>query len=391
MRQVRLGDILRPRKETVHPYDKPRGMAVFVGLEHLESGTGRRIGALEIDLETLTGRKPKFYEGDIVYGYLRPYLNKVWVAEFDGLCSVDQYVYEVDRSVANAEFVAWFMRSPHYLEQAPVQAGPGQLPRIRLEEVAGVELELPDLNQQTRIAGAIRSRLAAVEQARAAAEDQFAAAKRLAAAYLRKVFAGAVSSTWQKTVLGDLCEVQLGKMLSPAARLGTEPKPYLRNANVQWNRFDLSSLLRMDFSGTEAKKFELRPGDILVCEGGEPGRAAVWAGQIVPCFYQKALHRLRVRRDRAIPTFIMYRLWFGGLTGEFVGSHAKTTIAHLPAIRLERLPVAVPSISEQKGIVRTLEGAFAKGAELEGAAREQLRQIDAMPALLLRRAFSGEL
>lgn len=165
---------------------------MFVGLEHLESGIGRRTGLLEIDLETLTGRKPKFYEGDIVYGYLRPYLNKVWVAEFDGLCSVDQYVYEVDRAVANAEFVAWFMRSPHYLEQAPVQAGPGQLPRIRLEEVARVELELPDLDRQTRLVEAIHSQLAAVERARGAAEAQVHELLNLQSALLRRVFSGAV-------------------------------------------------------------------------------------------------------------------------------------------------------------------------------------------------------
>jgi type I restriction enzyme S subunit len=67
MKRVRLGDVLRLRKEIVHPHDKPRGRAVFVGLEHLESGNGHRTGALDIDLERLTGRKPKFYKGDVVY------------------------------------------------------------------------------------------------------------------------------------------------------------------------------------------------------------------------------------------------------------------------------------------------------------------------------------
>ena len=69
-------------------------------------------------MSRLGGRKPRFYRGDILYGYLRPYLNKVWIAEFDGLCSVDQYVYRVDASVADTEFIAWFMRSPVYLRPA---------------------------------------------------------------------------------------------------------------------------------------------------------------------------------------------------------------------------------------------------------------------------------
>ena len=82
----RLGNVLLLRKEIIHPRDNPKGAAVFVGLEHIESGTGERIGSLNLEMSELTGRKPKFYKGDVVYGYLRPYLNKVWNAEFDGLC-----------------------------------------------------------------------------------------------------------------------------------------------------------------------------------------------------------------------------------------------------------------------------------------------------------------
>ena len=117
-------------------------------------------------------------------------MNKLWVAEFDGLCSVDQYVYEVDRSVADPEFVAWFMRSPNYLAGAPVATGPGQLPRIRLEEVAAVELDLPDLDQQRRTVAAIREQRATAKRARAAAEGQLQAANALPAALLRRAFSG---------------------------------------------------------------------------------------------------------------------------------------------------------------------------------------------------------
>ena len=81
-----------------------------MGLEHIEPNSGRRIGSLTIDLGSLTGRKPTFRRGQIVYGYLRPYLNKVWVAEFDGYSSVDQFAFDV-RPAGGHEFVAAFMRS----------------------------------------------------------------------------------------------------------------------------------------------------------------------------------------------------------------------------------------------------------------------------------------
>jgi type I restriction enzyme S subunit len=94
-RTCQLGDLLDFRNEIVHPKDQPEGPSIFVGLEHIERDTGIRIGAEHIDLSELTGRRARFYAGDIVYGYLRPYLNKVWIAEFDGICSVDQYVFMV--------------------------------------------------------------------------------------------------------------------------------------------------------------------------------------------------------------------------------------------------------------------------------------------------------
>jgi type I restriction enzyme S subunit len=190
----------------------------------------------------------------------------------------------------------------------------------------------------------------------------------------------------QQRIVGSL-----GKMLSPASRGGASPLPYLRNANVQWDHLDLTSISKMDFESDELVKFELRPGDLLVCEGGEPGRAAVWDGRISPCYYQKALHRLRVRTEVAIPQFIMYRLWFGSVSEEFGESHAKTTIAHLPAVRLARLAIRVPPVSDQQWIVETLAKEMEGVVQMRKVVEGHLSAVNTLPAALLRRAFSGEL
>jgi type I restriction enzyme, S subunit len=147
----------------------------------------------------------------------------------------------------------------------------------------------------------------------------------------------------------------------------------------------------MDFDDREKRKFELKPGDLLVCEGGEPGRSAVWEGQIQPCYYQKAVHRLRPKVKDVDPHFLMFRLWLGGISGEFSDSHSKTTIAHLPAIRLATLPIALPSIQSQRGIVVTLMNEFAVVERARAAAEQELQFIRSFPGVLLRRAFSGEL
>lgn len=187
---VKLGNVLSLRSQIIHPRSNPIGEATFVGLEHIASHTGRRIGGDEIKMENLTGRKAQFHAGDIVYGYLRPYLNKVWLADFTGLCSVDQYVFSVPPDQADNRYVAWYMRSPRYLGLAPISAQPGQLPRIRTNEVAAVPIPIPPLPIQRAIASRLDESFAEVAALRAALDARLAAVEHLPAALLREVFGG---------------------------------------------------------------------------------------------------------------------------------------------------------------------------------------------------------
>lgn len=188
--QFKLGDVLIRSTEIIHPHDNPKGIATFVGLEHIESGTGKRIGSLEVEMSELTGRKPMFYEGQLVYGYLRPYLNKVWVAEFDGLCSVDQYIYSINSDLAVTDYIFWFMLSPVYIERSPVGSNTSQLPRIRLEEVAAVDFGLPSLEDQQRIVRDIQCAVNEINHACTALRERLQAVNLMPAAVLRRAFNG---------------------------------------------------------------------------------------------------------------------------------------------------------------------------------------------------------
>ena len=81
-------------------------------------------------------------------------------------------------------------------------------------------------------------------------------------------------------------------MLDKAKNKGT-PRRYLRNINVRWFDFDLSNILEMRFEDSELSEFAIRSGDVLICEGGEPGRAAVWDDRETDIYFQKAIHRVR--------------------------------------------------------------------------------------------------
>lgn len=164
-----------------------------------------------------------------------------------------------------------------------------------------------------------------------------------------------LQSNWRLERLADVFDIQLGKMLSGKARAGISPKPYLRNRNVQWGSLDTSEIVEMDFNDREMEKFRLRNGDLLMCEGGEPGRTAIWRDELTECYYQKAIHRLRPLDGRTLPEFFLYWFRFAfDITNIYGISGASSTIAHLPLAQLRSLSVPVPPMAEQRQIALAL-------------------------------------
>jgi type I restriction enzyme S subunit len=143
-------------------------------------------------------------------------------------------------------------------------------------------------------------------------------------------------------------------MLNEEARNNQDVLPYLANFNVQWGRFDFSRLNKMHFSEKEKEKFSLRKGDLLVCEGGEVGRGAIWREEVEPCFYQKALHRLRPLGNTISTEFMLYYLQFISSGKMLSRLTLESSIAHLTRETLLKLPIIVPPIAVQKRIVDTL-------------------------------------
>lgn len=161
-------------------------------------------------------------------------------------------------------------------------------------------------------------------------------------------------SGWVMRRLGDVAETRLGKMLDKGKATGAPTMSYLRNANVQWGRIDTSDLLQIEIPGDERERFSLRRGDLLVCEGGEIGRCAVWTGPDDVMAYQKALHRVRGGPDVDV-RYLRYLLDLYSRDGTLRRHATGSTIAHLPQEVLRRLPVPLPLLKEQRRIVDLLE------------------------------------
>jgi len=160
---------------------------------------------------------------------------------------------------------------------------------------------------------------------------------------------------WNWRPLGELFEIGAGKTMSAAARAGAEKVPFLRTSNVLWDDIDLSTVDEMSMSSEELAEKSLRAGDLLVCEGGEIGRAAVWDRRVEVMSFQNHLHRLRPLCTDVEPRFYVYFLQsaFTQL-GIFEGAGNKTTIPNLSRNRLAALDVPHPSLDEQRAIANSL-------------------------------------
>jgi type I restriction enzyme S subunit len=134
--------------------------------------------------------------------------------------------------------------------------------------------------------------------------------------------------------ISEVFEIQLGKMLNKLAKVGKFSAPYLGNRAVQWDFVDMSAIEVMDFNASEREKFALLPADLLVCEGGDVGRTAMWRGESDGCYYQKAIHRLRPKSDNALPAFMLRFMRFARDNGYFREFTSQSSIAHLTQEKL---------------------------------------------------------
>ncbi|MDD2580873.1 MAG: restriction endonuclease subunit S [Desulfuromonadaceae bacterium] len=217
-----------------------------------------------------------------------------------------------------------------------------QISRSTIEDLS---IPLPPLPEQIRIA-AILDKADSIRRKRQEAV-------RLTEELLRSVFLDMFGDPvtnpkgWETRAFAVVCETRLGKMLDANQQTGEYLRPYLRNSNVQWDRIESSDLEQMDFNEKDRKTFSLKDGDVLICEGGEVGRAAIWRNQLTDCYFQKAIHRARPNQTLALPEYVMFWLWFMSKNGGFKDHVTSATIAHLTGEKLKEIQMTLPPITMQ--------------------------------------------
>ena len=186
---------------------------------------------------------------------------------------------------------------------------------------------------------------------------------------------------WEIKKLGEVCESDLGKTLNQSKDTG-ELRPYLCAVNVLWDKIDFATLKETRFENAELERYTIKKGDLLICEGGDIGRAAIW-NYDYEIQYQNALHRVRLD-DSILPRFLLLYLKHLKDSGVLDTRYGKgVTIKHLVKSSLLSIPVPIPPRKEQERIVEELDclsGVIEKK-------REQLRELDALAQSIFYEMF----
>ncbi len=237
-----------------------------------------------------------------------------------------------------------------YVNVLRLQAIGGVIKYIKLSNLTDARIELYDIKKQKAIVECLKK----VNRILKNKTKQIDLLDELIKSRFVELFGDILcnSKGWPIYTLDAISSSRLGKMLDAKRNTGKNSFPYLANFNVQWFEFDLSELHEMDFNDVDREEFSLKDGDLLITEGGEVGRCAIWHKEISDCYFQKALHRVRCDKNIILPEYLA---WWFKFHSDFNGFEdivgGKATIAHLPGVKLKKLKIEVPDINVQKDFV----------------------------------------
>ena len=202
---------------------------------------------------------------------------------------------------------------------------------------------------------------------------------------------GDIPEHWQSAALRHRYSQCLGKMLDSKRITGNHPLPYLRNVDVQWDRINTKDLPTMDIPPDEYGRYTVQQGDLLVCEGGEVGRCALWSDELPVCGFQKALHRLRPRKaGQDVPRFLHYALRVA-VKGDALNDGHLSTIAHLTGDKLRAHRFPFPPVAEQKALVSFLDAVSKQADRAVSRAERQIGLLSEYRTRLIADVVTGKL
>ena len=376
--------------------------------------------------------------GDLVISGIN--VAKGAIAVYQGMEPVTATIhyssYIFDDSVVDLEYFKYFVKSPAFIETLKKQAKGGIKTEIKSKVFLPLEISLPDLPTQKQIVKRISENLKRVNELAKEIETQKRYAKQFRRNILQDAIEGKLTADWRKehpvqkgnpdydaealfesiqkerevdkkrktlppildvekpfelptgwkwVRLGEISESCLGKMLDGIKNQGM-PRKYLRNLNVRWFDFDLSDLLEMKIRDEELSRYSVKKGDLLICEGGYPGRSAIWNESYSICF-QKAIHRVHFFSMADMSIIFNYYLFYLCETNQIERYLTGEGIKHLTGVKLKQMIITLAPSQEQAEIVSRMKKLLLEVEQLEKEITQREEYTNQLMRSILQEAF----
>jgi type I restriction enzyme S subunit len=393
---ISLGELLRleRRKVKVEPEKLYQEIGIYCfgrGIFHKNPRTGFEVGDKDLFL---------MKEGDFILQVTFAWEGAIAIvsAAEDGMYGSTRYpTFRVDESRCLPQFLLNYFKTEQGLQQL-VKICPGSAGRNRvlsIKRIPEVLVPLPPLAEQRRVVARIEELAAQIHEARTLRHQAAEEAEAIVASETNALFNSDEIKEWQTKTLEEVAEIRSGVTLGRKLTGRTIRLPYLRVANVQDAHLDLSEIKEVEVLESEADKWKLQSGDLLLTEGGDwdkLGRGTVWREEIPNCIHQNHIFRVRTKPDEFVPEFVAKLISSPIGKAYFQEASKQTTnLASINQRQLKAFKLFRPPLAEQRRIVAEVEALQAEVDALKRLQAETAAELEALLPAILDRAFKGEL
>jgi len=374
-------------------FDKAQGIhrgLPYVGLEHIESHTARFIGST--DPKPVKSSTFRFSDGHVLYGRLRPYLNKALAPDFEGHCSTEIFPLKPSRELTR-EFLLYWLLADETCERINATSTGARMPRAQMNEVMEFDFPLPPLSEQQRIVGLLDEAFEGLATAKANAEKNLQNARALFESHLQSVFTQR-GKGWVEKKLEDIadadCSLSYG-IVQPGEEFD-EGMPIVRPTDLTTKVIDLSGLKRIDpkLAGGY-KRTALQGGELLLCVRGSTGVVSIAAPELAGANVTRGIVPIRFNRSLLVPEFGFYLISGGPVQSQIREKTYGTALMQINIRDLRLISLSIPPLKEQKAIAANLDALHEETQRLARLYERKHAALEALKRSLLHQAFTGEL
>lgn len=387
----KLNEVAEYQSGNITPADHPETEFNYISLKHIESGTGE-FGEVEVTLgEEIKSAKRQFTDQDILYGRLRPYLNKVVAPNFDGICSTDIFALRPKEGV-NRDYLHYYLLSERVRGKAEHLMSGANLPRVSKGDLMEFKVPLPPHSEQRVIVEKLDELLGRINET----AELHSRAEKISDELSHSIFLSLVEEVdYREVQTGDVIESsQYG--ISQAMNEECEGYPILRMGNYdEKGEMDYSELKHVTLSDDEFEKYRLEKGDILFNRTNSKelvGKTAIFDGKLDEAVFASYLIRVFIDEDEILPEyFVRYLNSPYGRAEIDKKSKQAVSQANINSTELRNMRIPLPSLEEQKRIVEQVEGSEDRIEIIESSLTHRNSIVEELRKSLLATAFKGEL